>query len=70
MARSNDSCCLQLILTFFASCELLVYDKLQEAVLTHLAEVGPLAVNVDASQWHSYTGTQLLTATQVLDTAT
>ena len=31
-------------------------DKPQEAVMTHLAEVGPLAVNVDASQWHSYTG--------------
>merc|ERR1712156_971502 len=28
----------------------------QDAVLAHLAEVGPLAVNVDASQWHSYTG--------------
>ena len=25
-------------------------------MLAHLAEVGPLAVNVDASQWHSYTG--------------
>merc|ERR1712110_759126 len=36
------------------------YDTLpandQDAVLAHLAEVGPLAVNVDASQWHSYTG--------------
>jgi len=36
------------------------YDTLppndQDAVLSHLAEVGPLAVNVDASQWHSYTG--------------
>ena len=30
--------------------------KKQDAVLAHLAEVGPLAVNVDASQWHSYTG--------------
>ena len=28
----------------------------QDAVLAHLAEVGPLAVNVDASQWDSYTG--------------
>jgi len=36
------------------------YDTLpandQDAVLAHIAEVGPLAVNVDASQWHSYTG--------------
>ena len=30
--------------------------NIQDAVLAHLAEVGPLAVNVDASQWHSYTG--------------
>ena len=30
--------------------------NIQDAVLSHLAEVGPLAVNVDASQWHSYTG--------------
>lgn len=36
------------------------YDTLpsndQDAVLTHLATVGPLAVNVDASRWSSYTG--------------
>ena len=31
-------------------------DLKQDAVLAHIAEVGPLAVNVDASQWHSYTG--------------
>merc|ERR1711872_703736 len=28
----------------------------QEAVMNHLATVGPLAVNVDASLWHTYTG--------------
>ena len=28
----------------------------QDAVLAHVANVGPLAVNVDASPWHSYTG--------------
>merc|ERR1711935_23820 len=28
----------------------------QDAVLTHLAEVGPLAVNVDATNWHDYSG--------------
>merc|ERR1711970_1617928 len=36
------------------------YDTLppndQNAVMEHLATVGPLAVNVDASNWHSYTG--------------
>jgi len=36
------------------------YDTLpsnnQDAVLAHVANVGPLAVNVDASPWHSYTG--------------
>merc|ERR1711909_46588 len=36
------------------------YDTLpsnnQEAVMNHLATVGPLAVNVDASLWHTYTG--------------
>ena len=26
----------------------------QEATMQHLANVGPLAVNVDASSWHSY----------------
>ena len=25
-------------------------------MLAHVANVGPLAVNVDASPWHSYTG--------------
>jgi len=28
----------------------------QEAVMTHLAEVGPLSIAVDASSWGSYTG--------------
>merc|ERR1711976_13805 len=28
----------------------------EEAVMTHLAEVGPLSIAVDASNWHSYTG--------------
>jgi len=36
------------------------YDTLppnnQEAVMNHLANVGPLAINVDASEWHTYTG--------------
>ncbi|XP_023340740.1 ervatamin-C [Eurytemora carolleeae] len=36
------------------------YDTLpannHEAVMTHLAEVGPLSIAVDASQWASYTG--------------
>ena len=36
------------------------YDTLpannQEAVMEHLANVGPLAINVAASEWHSYTG--------------
>merc|ERR1719341_395252 len=27
-----------------------------DAVMTHLAEVGPLSIAVDASVWHSYTG--------------
>lgn len=27
-----------------------------DAVMTHLAEVGPLSIAVDASTWHSYTG--------------
>ena len=35
------------------------YDTLpannQEAVMDHLANVGPLAINVDASLWHTYT---------------
>jgi len=36
------------------------YDTLpannQDAVMDHLANVGPLAINVDASLWHTYTG--------------
>lgn len=36
------------------------YDTLpsnnHDAVMTHIAEVGPLSIAVDASQWHSYTG--------------
>jgi len=36
------------------------YDTLpannQDAVMNHLANVGPLAINVDASLWHTYTG--------------
>jgi len=27
-----------------------------DAVMTHLAEVGPLSIAVDASEWHKYTG--------------
>merc|ERR1712002_937078 len=36
------------------------YDTLpandQDSIMEHLANVGPLAVNVDASMWHTYTG--------------